>query len=170
MCASLVEEHVVRSCLSNVHAYPHPFQLGPLVSEQHLGWPVPVGRPRRTGDSRQPGPMPGTAGRQRPRLRGMTHMSPLHVRSTGAQTERPRGGTHEYRARADNRPRRTSSQIVVGVDGSSDGRSALRWAAIQAGRTGQGLRIVTAFGPNHQFIDDREARIAHGEHHHRGHP
>jgi len=50
-----------------------------------------------------------------------------------------------------------ASRIVVGVDGSLDGRAALRWAAGHAGLTGQELRLVTAVGPNHQFIDDREA-------------
>jgi nucleotide-binding universal stress UspA family protein len=53
----------------------------------------------------------------------------------------------------------TGSTIVVGVDGSPDGRAALRWAAAQAGRTRQHLRLVTALGPNHQFIDDREAQV-----------
>ena len=53
----------------------------------------------------------------------------------------------------------TLSRIVVGVDGSEEGRSALRWAAVQAGHTGQELRLVTAFGSNRQFIDDREAQL-----------
>ena len=53
----------------------------------------------------------------------------------------------------------TDSQIVVGVDGSPDGRAALRWAVAQAVRTGQALRLVTAVGPNRQFIDDNEAQF-----------
>jgi nucleotide-binding universal stress UspA family protein len=48
--------------------------------------------------------------------------------------------------------------IVVGVDGSPDGKEALRWAAAQAERAGMDLRIVTAFGEEHQYIDNREAQ------------
>ncbi|KUN80601.1 hypothetical protein AQJ66_26010 [Streptomyces bungoensis] len=35
--------------------------------------------------------------------------------------------------------------IVVGVDGSAASEDALRWAARQAGLTGAGLRVVTAW-------------------------
>ncbi|MET8944967.1 universal stress protein [Streptomyces sp. NPDC004542] len=35
--------------------------------------------------------------------------------------------------------------IVVGVDGSAASEEALRWAARQAGLTGAGLRVVTAW-------------------------
>jgi nucleotide-binding universal stress UspA family protein len=47
---------------------------------------------------------------------------------------------------------------VVGVDGSPDGKAALAWAAAQASRTKVGLRIVTAIGPNRQYVDNREAQ------------
>jgi nucleotide-binding universal stress UspA family protein len=52
----------------------------------------------------------------------------------------------------------TPPHIVVGVDGSADGKSALAWAATQASRTNVGLKIVTAIDPNQQYVDNREAQ------------
>src|SRR6185369_5513136 len=38
-----------------------------------------------------------------------------------------------------------ATEIVVGVDGSASSRTALRWAAGQAGRTGAPLRVLLAY-------------------------
>ncbi len=48
--------------------------------------------------------------------------------------------------------------IVVGIDGSADSGAALRWAAAQAARSQHGIKLVTAFGPDHQFVDEEESR------------
>ncbi len=62
------------------------------------------------------------------------------------------------------RPRPTVSDgsadapIVVGVDGSADSAAALRWAAAQAARSQLSIKVVTAFGPDHQFVDEEESR------------
>ncbi len=49
-------------------------------------------------------------------------------------------------------------RIVVGVDGSADGSAAVRWASDQARWIGAELRVVTAFGPDHDFSGHDRAK------------
>jgi nucleotide-binding universal stress UspA family protein len=78
------------------------------------------------------------------------------------EVRNPSGGTgawHAYKEKPmDEGGRLSTHRIVVGTDGSAAGWAAVRWAATQAVLTGAELRIVTAFGPDRDFVGHDDAK------------